>query len=386
MYGYRRRRRSHGRQKPQSSRKRTPDSSSQSLEFVRRCFFSFDDSSFSQLADFYSNKYGKGAKQYLLRTYPLWKSGTTKMSGQTEKRILLCVPRFLDAKQQFELLSFQVPRVIRQHEIAIRASQISVLRLADTFEEFAGSIHKNRYSLEWFVREVFTAEQINEFLQVIEYCSLDCLRRSYELVTSDLKLLRELLTRIENVRDVLYHVSLLDSELDLTELHAAEYRALNLTISEPRLVTQFRVYYRQMLLEHVLEQIKQDSVREVANSFALSDAESLYSRIQNADGSREYSMELLLDGNGGTLKLLIEKKDLDRLRAQLAMENLKLFFAFVCMAAVTVWMCRAGLWFLFIYGWFVPLGILGAIWSESTSLKSEIEEYERQRRAWPSKT
>jgi hypothetical protein len=87
-----------------------------SLEFVRQEFFNLDVFAFQRFLAFYTRKYGYGATQYLNRTYYNWRSGITSMSKQTERRILECVPPFLEKDKQFQLLSFYIPSVIEQQK------------------------------------------------------------------------------------------------------------------------------------------------------------------------------------------------------------------------------------------------------------------------------
>lgn len=102
----------HSRGRKSSDSPRTPYR--ESLEFVRKEFFNLHPSTFEQFLDSYGRNYGPNAQQYLRRTYHDWRSGKTGMAGQSERRILECVPPFLDREKQFQILAFYVPAIIRE--------------------------------------------------------------------------------------------------------------------------------------------------------------------------------------------------------------------------------------------------------------------------------
>ena len=81
---------------------------SDSRAYVRDRFFNLTDSQFKDFIKFYASKYGISPRDYLLNTYYSWKSGSTKMSQQTETRLLSCVPKVLFQDEQVVLLRYNL--------------------------------------------------------------------------------------------------------------------------------------------------------------------------------------------------------------------------------------------------------------------------------------
>ncbi len=154
-------RQSYGRQRrhySRSSSKRSASTASpycSSRQFVLMEFISLDVFTFERFSDFYARKYGSGPQQYMRRTYPQWKSGATKMAGQTVRRILECVPPFLTKEKQFELLALQIPSVIQQQKSKMKASSIKASQLESTYCNLAASVTEHEYELDWFLKEIF---------------------------------------------------------------------------------------------------------------------------------------------------------------------------------------------------------------------------------------
>lgn len=71
---------------------------------VRKEFFSFHSFQLVNLLDEYELKYGNKAAEYARETMPKWKSGQTKMSGQTAERLLNLVPRYLTYDSRFHMV------------------------------------------------------------------------------------------------------------------------------------------------------------------------------------------------------------------------------------------------------------------------------------------
>ncbi|MCC6487274.1 MAG: hypothetical protein IT364_07220, partial [Candidatus Hydrogenedentes bacterium] len=159
-YHYNQRWRSH-RATRSTTAKRHPNSAySQSLAYVKAQFLDLSPSTFESLAIFYSKKYGAGAGSYLGKAYPEWQTGNRKMASQTEKRILQCVPPFLPREKQFKILSFYVPQIIEQQRDLLRTPEIPFSGLRDTYSALATAVKEKKFEIDWFVVEVFGAEEV----------------------------------------------------------------------------------------------------------------------------------------------------------------------------------------------------------------------------------
>lgn len=350
-----------------------------SLEFVRGEFFNLDPFTFAQFADFYGQKHGEGAKRYLQRTYSSWKSGATGTSGQTEYRLLACVPPFLDKSKQFELLSLQIPAVVHQQKSGLKASQIKASDLEITYRQLAATIVEHDYKLDWFVNEVFQAQEVTEFLNVFKFTMLDCLRLSYAQVNQDLMLMHDILPDLDGSVHLSYQIALLDCPVEVDVYPPPGPVQLAITMSEPSLVTQFRDRYRTILLDHALAQCKAEAVGHAHRQIALADVETVVAQLQRTSSDQEYDTTLEVQGHGGTLRIRLQKKNLLRLRYAIAQQTMKLLLALGVTGVGVAFLCVKGWWPILLYLGIIPLGIIGSIWGKLQELKSEVTEYERQR-------
>jgi len=71
---------------------------------VKQAFLALDDDALDALLEDYSALHGDQAGKYARKTFPSWKSGATKLSGQTMERLVELVPPYLSSEQRFSLL------------------------------------------------------------------------------------------------------------------------------------------------------------------------------------------------------------------------------------------------------------------------------------------
>ena len=189
---------------------------SDSESFVRERFFSFSSVTFESFVKFYSRKYGSSAASYLRKTYPNWRDGLTSMSGQTGTRILTCVPRFLSRKDQITLLKFYLPWLQTLKEVDSSSSSITEDSLVKSYEEAARHVLDRDFKLDWFINEVFSEEEVQQFLQAFKFMLLKRLELSFQAVCRDLQRLNDLVSRADFPVSVDYDIHYLARSLKLT--------------------------------------------------------------------------------------------------------------------------------------------------------------------------
>lgn len=197
---------------------------SKSLKLVRSELFGFDYGTFDRFARFYADKNGYGPGQYLRKTIHAWRSGRTGMAGTTVSRILECVPPFLSKPKQFELLAYYIPSIIQQQQSTIDAKGLRVSQLTELYKTMSRSIMEKEYHLDWFVKEVFPPDELEEFLCVLKYTMLDCLRQSHSHIQSDLGAIPAYIAGIDGCITVTYRIALLSCPLEL-DTHSLCHRA-----------------------------------------------------------------------------------------------------------------------------------------------------------------
>lgn len=79
---------------------------------VESAFLALPFNELDELFDDYGQEYGKSAESYARRTFPSWKSGAVKLSGQTAERLMQLLPPRLSSGERYELI-----RKLRNHYI-----------------------------------------------------------------------------------------------------------------------------------------------------------------------------------------------------------------------------------------------------------------------------
>lgn len=71
---------------------------------IESIFLNLDAFSLDSILTKYGKSFGASAERYARNTYPLWKKGTRKLSGQTAERLLNLLPPFLPSDTRYALI------------------------------------------------------------------------------------------------------------------------------------------------------------------------------------------------------------------------------------------------------------------------------------------
>lgn len=82
------------------------------VDEIKRQFFMLDTEAMDELLSDYGAIHGKSAEHYARATMHKWKSGKTKLSGQTMERLIELVPPYLSPKQRLEILK----QILARHQ------------------------------------------------------------------------------------------------------------------------------------------------------------------------------------------------------------------------------------------------------------------------------
>ena len=353
---------------------------SKSLKFVRNEFFNLDQLGFERFLYLYERKYGPGPTQYVKKIYSSWRSGMTKMVRKTEERILICVPHVLNKEKQFKLLAIQIPEIIRQQKKGFKDLEMCTSNLVEVYNKAAQNVVKRQYNLDWFVSEVFPPEELEEFLNVIKYTMLDCLKQSYQSVCKDLNQLDNYIPKTSGAVQISYNISLFSRNLKFDVFPITNITDLKLPMVEPLFVTKFQDYYRKILLNHAINQYKEEAIGQVNSQISISDVNAITEQIERIGKDKEHDTNLLIRGFGGNIHLHIQKKNIGRLQFEITKEYFKLFLI-ICVAFVgIVLLLELEQNVLLFFGGIFLLSVIGSIWERISKLKTEVREYERKRR------
>ena len=84
----------------------------------------------------YEKLYGFKAKEYAIDAFPKWKYGRRKMSGQTAKRLLNLVPKYLTTDQRYEIVKKLCEYHIEEKERYLSIDIENPAPALDTFQKY----------------------------------------------------------------------------------------------------------------------------------------------------------------------------------------------------------------------------------------------------------
>lgn len=351
----------------------------ESCDFVRTRFFSLPPHTFSAFAKFYSQKYGSSAESYLWKTYPYWKAGITWMSGQTESRVLACVPKFLSRADQITLLRFYLPWLQTLKEANLNLTPISAESLVQAYEETSQLVLEHKFKLGWFISEIFSNEEIIDFLDAFKFMLLKRLELSYQCVCRDIMRLSDLAKRMDIPMSVDYHVHYLGRPLYLPTPTLPNLDAFRTTLPAPKLFQTTDQSILSMLSEDALQMQKEQEDATVKAFISANDVKLALSHIQ-AYGSQEIDSRIEANGEGGRIVLHFVRRDIRRLRYEVTKWGWTLAIACVLVTALYFHGINHGyICLLLIPGGAFTFLLLLELWSRFQQSKKQLEDYERKK-------
>ena len=104
---------------------------------VKEYFFSLSGSELSELLSEYGRLYGDKAEQYARTAFTRWKQGSTRMSGQTAKRLFNLLPPRMPISKKYSLVETLWrklgPRSHKILEVGASANPNTVLDAVDQY-------------------------------------------------------------------------------------------------------------------------------------------------------------------------------------------------------------------------------------------------------------
>ena len=89
---------------------------------IENIFLNLSYVSLDGLFSVYGRIYGKNAGNYARETFPKWKNGATKLSGQTAERLLNLIPPYLPHNTRYELI-----KKLREHYLPRHSRQLTTI-------------------------------------------------------------------------------------------------------------------------------------------------------------------------------------------------------------------------------------------------------------------
>src|SRR5690606_6003875 len=296
--------------------------------YIEHEFFNADKETLKKITDLYYELYGYGPYKYLLNTYQAWKSRSVSTSRQTMDRIFECVPRFLSDEKRFHILKNEVVYFIDDLHKNQQNKRIKIDSLNDLYESYASQINDfSQSNIPYMVgKRIFTAEEIEQFLNVCKYSLLQKLRLSYRQVHNDLILFKDKISTFKTgVFQAHYQIDFLNSTVDLT--HINETKLVFIQLKEIKISLLGR--YKEFAENYILQELLQMSFLEkegVVNHYVKSNDLDFFLNQYYHINRKENEAVLKSDfkGEGGELNVILEVKSLSKIKYLLLISAFKL--------------------------------------------------------------
>jgi len=303
------------------------------VEFLKQEFFQADDFMFARIAELYKQLYGQSAYKYLLSAYAGWKSGAVKLSEQTMRRILECVPKFLSAEKRFYILRNEVVQFNHQLHEGLRGGRIPLPQINDHYCQWSKQIEAfQEANLTWFLgKGIFSADELRHFTDLSKYVLLQKLQQSHQQLIADLSSARSCLKNLKT-RPVSgqYEIAFLGSQLDVSGILEQELPTpLRLARSNilSGSLTQHALAYLQ---SEAVELHGADNAGRVNGFISSEDLEHLVRRCNEAiESGHSLAVDSNFCGEGGILSLSLSCKSSSDFRTAIAICSAKLIAAAV---------------------------------------------------------
>jgi len=279
------------------------------------------------------------------------------------------------------LLKFYLPWIQTLKEAELSSSSISADSLVQSYEEAARHVLERDFKLDWFINEVFSADEVREFLQAFKFMLLKRLELSYQCVCGDLERLNDLVRRVDFPVSVDYYIHYLGRSLSLTSPTVPNPQAFRINQPVPRLFQTTDEHLLKVLSDDAIQMRNEQEDATVKAFISANDVQMALSQIQVAS-SQEIDSTIDANGEGGRITLHFIRRDVQRMRYEASKSGWMFGGACVLIAGIYFHGLNHGYIGLLLFpGGFVAFGILAALWGTFQESKKQLEDYERKQTA-----
>lgn len=301
--------------------------------FLTDEFLKCDEVTFRKIGNLYLELYGQNAYKYMVKTYPLWKVRAVGISGQTFRRILECVPKFLSDEKRFYILKAEVLYFVEKEHFNLNNSNKNktgtLSEVNQYFQSYESIIDKfNNHNLAWFYGNgIFSENELWEFLQVCKYSIQKRLSLSYEQVTNDLDLLRSNLNKYQ-IREFKgdYSIDFLSKKMDVSDVNKILVEPLNFTSFELTLNGRLKKFAEKYIIDELLKldfTTKEGSANGLIKS---NDIDLLFNQYNDLrKGKQDVAIKSTFQGEGGVLTISLDFVPNQKLTTQIVNKSAILF-------------------------------------------------------------
>ena len=309
-------------------------------------------------------------------------------------RILEIVPAILSRQDQLKLLEIYIPFLQQSLAETFRESLgnkvIPLLELSTFYRSAEEMAKKVSLPVDWFVKGVFTEDELAHFQEIIRFLLIPRLERSFTNVVSDLIALHNACREQSLQIELNYRISALGAQVELESAQGVQ----NLSYRPSYQFDQSKVTddIRGMLLRHVAETLIQDEASQKLatgmQNIALHELAATLGSIEKANNpNAEAHSTLRIEAKGGIAVLEINKISVALLQQAITQARFKQ--AALVIAAIFLLILIANLFDgknggLGILLLFIGLFFGGSLWyswkDEAESNQKQIDRYELAKR------
>lgn len=344
-------------------------------EYVRKCLFTLDNPRKRILFANYEALYGKAAGQYLRETLTKWGTGRVKMSDQSEQRILECVPRVMTVTEQYELLVISSNRWLRKLD-GSDARRLprpigSVNELRNVYINAITRVISERPELDWFVKNVFTNEELNEYLSCLRFLAIQRYLQTFRAIQIDLASVLPI-DEIEGCRVRSSYVDKLTNHLiegvGRKDLECAPIEQEN---PIPALVSRIGHENAWLISERIMNEQYAAVVGKQTVNIGRDDMNSALTSLAELPPGADYDASYVIHGSGGDLYVHIQRRNVFKLRAEIA--------AYVLLQGVLIAFSLIVAWkMLFSSLWHASIAILIGVITGMIKLQEKVQAKKRE--------
>lgn len=339
-----------GRSKPKSASTHFADSRPDSSRaFVRDRLFKFDAPQRQAMVKHYGHLYGEHAGRYLREVVEQWATGSVRMTAQSERRILECVPKFMTKEEQYELLLLSAPTLSGLTSdwgaSATGSNHSQLEQLRARYLQRINRIKTSAVTLEWFVKGVFSEEEIDEYVQCLRYVAIEQCLRAFASVLDDLSQMMPI-PQIHGCRITYYYEDYLH-RFRIGSVHKSDLASSCLVADNPvpAMITRIGVDNARLIADRILSIDYKMSEGAGVVRIGAHEVQLFMNSLRAAVEGPDYEANLIVKGAGGAMHIEVSKRNLRLLRARLMM--------IVLLQAASAF---TGIWF-------VSLGLRGGDWA-----------------------
>lgn len=339
--------------------------------FLINEFFNSTDAEIEVIMKAYGKHFGFPSLNYAYKTYYWgWRNGNKTLSNIQEKRILSIMPSLLteDAKQRLSVIKEEA-----RYKFGIQETLETIKKTVANFFQMQKTLYsKNKIESSQNIADVFSNEidraknlkidkqtyigKIEKFyvlnneeeldvLQVSKHIIFVKLKKQFDQIARDFNIfIPYMLLNRRGVFDAVFHVTDLNINVDIANIHLDEIAVPALWISDIGANSRFKKYSEKYLAYEIVT-LRNEANKAASSSFLSENDINIffehYRKLFHSDS--EVKMSSTFIGEGGILSINVQMKSLKTMTAAIAKAIINCFiysavlFSFVIVSINNKW-------------------------------------------------